>query len=131
MVRWYLRYGLSYRDVEGLLAERWPGGPTCTGRLTNTARSSTSCRPTGGPGRGPAVFSAAGSNRTMQQCPAGYRAPSRVSGPSSGSRGRFADERDVAYPGRFLVSPSVRNITGHHTLSTSAGMSNSTWRLSG
>jgi IS6 family transposase len=22
-VRWYLRYGLSYRDAEELLAERW------------------------------------------------------------------------------------------------------------
>jgi hypothetical protein len=88
-VRWYLRYGLSYRHVEELLAERgvtgdhvtiyrwvqrftpefieaarfcrhapgdrWfadetyvscpAGGPTCTGRLTSTARSSTCCCP--------------------------------------------------------------------------------------
>ena len=91
-VGWYLRYGLSYRDVEELLAERgitvdhvtiyrWvqrftaefieagrpcrrlPGdrwyvdetylgsqaaGPTCIGRSTSVARSSTSTCPDGG-----------------------------------------------------------------------------------
>jgi transposase-like protein len=28
-VRWYLRYGLSYRDVEELLAERGITAPLC------------------------------------------------------------------------------------------------------
>jgi transposase-like protein len=63
-VRWYLRYGLSYRDVEELLAERgitvdhvtiyrWVqrftpefvdaavGGRTCTGRSISMGKSST------------------------------------------------------------------------------------------
>jgi hypothetical protein len=31
-VRWYLRYGLSYRDVEELLAERGGGPSTSMGR---------------------------------------------------------------------------------------------------
>jgi hypothetical protein len=32
-VRWYLRYGLSYRDVEELLAERGIEGHCCIGGL--------------------------------------------------------------------------------------------------
>ncbi|MDQ1737793.1 MAG: transposase, family [Pseudonocardiales bacterium] len=36
-VRWYLRYGLSYRDVEELLAEH--------GSRSTTSRSIAGCRP--------------------------------------------------------------------------------------
>jgi transposase-like protein len=44
-VGWYLRFNLSYRDVEELLMRPTSGstesGGTCTGRSTSTVRSST------------------------------------------------------------------------------------------
>jgi hypothetical protein len=43
-VRWYLRYGLSYRDVEELLAER--GSRSTTSRSTGGCSASPRCWPT-------------------------------------------------------------------------------------
>ena len=42
-VRWYLRYGLSYRDVEELLAER--GVRSITSRSTGGCNGSRRCSP--------------------------------------------------------------------------------------
>jgi hypothetical protein len=54
-VRWYLRFGLSYRDVEELLAERGIDVDTspCTGGCSGSAR----CWPTppGSAGIGSAI----------------------------------------------------------------------------
>jgi len=81
-VRWYLRYGFSYRDVEELLAEPLPPRGA-DGGLRRVRGRSVAVRPSGGR----RTLAAARPPRRGQRAAAGFPPPH---GPTAGSRAAAA-----------------------------------------